>query len=553
MLKEIRCDKFKSNGHPRGPIQFKKGLNIILGGGTGVNSIGKSTMLLIVDFAFGGDTYTKSDAVKQLGNHSIGFTFSFNNKDYSFVRSTEDSGHILSVDNQGKPINEYTLNEYTDWLCRKYHMDLPGLQFRNTISRFFRVYGKNNYDEFHPLQYTGHNESQEKAIRVLVALYEKYAEIEAFEQQLKKADDKITAFIKVRKYQFIPSAVDGIKKYGENVEAITDLKNKKLKLEENTMQVINEEEIKRAEENHELRTAIQDVQRTLRKKESDLHLMNLNLEQGVYPTEAEVHKLNEFFPEADIKKICEIEKFHNKIQVILAEELVEGKAQIEDEIHRIKEQLQNLQKEAESLKPSKAFSQEFLDTYTELDRKIHKLEDENEAFDTRNRLQEEKKKAADRLKNQTQSVLRSIENQINNRMTAISDTISQEQDEPPQLVIKGYNSHTFEIPRDTGTGSNFKGMLIYDLATLQNTVLPAMAHDSLLFVNISYDTVFEILRLYEREKDKQIFIAFDRADSYNEETQDIVERNVVLRLNDDKEALFGWKWSRKDNNENSVQ
>lgn len=48
MLKEISCELFKANGELRKSIIFHKGLNIIFGGRTGVNSIGKSTMLLIV-------------------------------------------------------------------------------------------------------------------------------------------------------------------------------------------------------------------------------------------------------------------------------------------------------------------------------------------------------------------------------------------------------------------------------------------------------------------------------------------------------------------------
>ena len=43
------------------------------------------------------------------------------------------------------------------------------------------------------------------------------------------------------------------------------------------------------------------------------------------------------------------------------------------------------------------------------------------------------------------------------------------------------------MPGDTGTGSNFKGMLVFDLAILQNTALLELAHDSLLFKGNGYD------------------------------------------------------------------
>lgn len=61
VLKQIYCDKFQINGKPRGPINFKEGLNVVLGGESGTNSIGKSTFLMILDFVFGGKDYVKKD------------------------------------------------------------------------------------------------------------------------------------------------------------------------------------------------------------------------------------------------------------------------------------------------------------------------------------------------------------------------------------------------------------------------------------------------------------------------------------------------------------
>lgn len=49
MLVEIRCDKFKKK-----VITFHKGLNVVLGDNKGTNSIGKSTLLMVIDFIFGG-------------------------------------------------------------------------------------------------------------------------------------------------------------------------------------------------------------------------------------------------------------------------------------------------------------------------------------------------------------------------------------------------------------------------------------------------------------------------------------------------------------------
>ena len=54
----------------------------MLGKNDGAMSIGKSSTLLAIDFVFGGDTYIKSDGVRQEGDHTIYFTFKFNGKEH---------------------------------------------------------------------------------------------------------------------------------------------------------------------------------------------------------------------------------------------------------------------------------------------------------------------------------------------------------------------------------------------------------------------------------------------------------------------------------------
>ncbi len=51
-MKKIICDIFLEK-----EITFYEGLNAIVGDDIASNSIGKSTMLMIIDFAFGGDDY----------------------------------------------------------------------------------------------------------------------------------------------------------------------------------------------------------------------------------------------------------------------------------------------------------------------------------------------------------------------------------------------------------------------------------------------------------------------------------------------------------------
>ena len=85
MLKKISCNIFLQK-----EIVFHEGLNAIVGDDIASNSIGKSTMLMIIDFVFGGDDYISKnhDVVDNLGHHDFRFIFNFDNKDYYFIRST---------------------------------------------------------------------------------------------------------------------------------------------------------------------------------------------------------------------------------------------------------------------------------------------------------------------------------------------------------------------------------------------------------------------------------------------------------------------------------
>ena len=90
MLIELRCDEFKCAEKLRPPIRFGEGLNTILGNQTADNSIGKSTLLMIIDFVFGGKDYLLkcTDVQTEVGAHTIEFAFKFGDKSHYFARNT---------------------------------------------------------------------------------------------------------------------------------------------------------------------------------------------------------------------------------------------------------------------------------------------------------------------------------------------------------------------------------------------------------------------------------------------------------------------------------
>lgn len=547
MLKQISCRLFQENGQPRGPVNFHMGLNTVLGAVKGeAGSIGKSTMMLIIDFAFGGNTYASSDAVKELDEHAIDFVFEFDGQSYHFSRTPSDPDVVLNTDGNGHVIEILKIDQFTQWLSQQYRMNKPGVQFRNTLSRFFRIYGKNNHNELKPLQTRGGDESQKDAIAILIAVFEYYETIKDFKNQLQEAEDRIMAFRGARKYEFIPSAVDGMTKYKQNVVEIAALEKEQHSLAQSDDVGVDPGEVEKANERNEIKRRLNDLRRSIKAVGDELHLLKLNIHHGAYPTDADLRSLQQFFPEANLAKIVEIEKFHTKIQAILAEELETAHAQVVARLEELQRQEAQLLSQLDAIPPSKAFTDDFLDAYTDLDRRIKKLQDQNEAFDTRDRLQNEKREANERYQKQLESVLQWIEIQINSQMEAINEEVTGGEYNAPRLTLNAFNRYKFETPRDTGTGTNHRGMVIYDLAVAQSTVLPAIAHDSIMFDSMSSPDKSNLIRVYNDQIEKQIFISIDKISECTEEAKTIIDRTMVLKLDNNEHALFGEKWSKKE-------
>ena len=543
MLKEISCHKFKTKKHPSESIYFHPGLNVVLGSEDGANSIGKSTMLLIIDFAFGGSSYVNSDAVTELGDHEIFFTFSFSNQDYRFSRNTK-TPNIIHEYTSNNVAKEKRLREYTQWLSQKYKMDYPGVSFRKTISRFFRIYKKGNIDERQPLKIT-ESENNTIAIDVLLCLFNHHDEISYYQKQFKYAQDRITAFRAAQKYDFISSTIRKQKDYEKAQLKLKELYKQKEDLAVANNSVVDTNEVKKANQINELKRSLRDARKELEQKKTDIHLVDLNLQLGVQPTDADLNALLTFFPNANIEKLTKIEEFHHKIQAILKDELLATKTKMKQELLPLQNKVDIIQARIEQIKPSMAFSDEFLTAYTKLDHEITALKNECNNFTQLKNLSKVEKDTKNSLEYQTTVLLHQIEKSINDEMAKISDFISNNKDNAPILRLLKTNSYTFETPRDSGTGTNYKGMLIYDLSILKLTPLPALAHDSLLFPNISDENLRRLLQLYASIKDKQIFIAFDRQDNLGPDISKLLNSHAVIKLGPNDETLFGIQWGKK--------
>lgn len=336
MLVEMSSSVFKEKGKVRPPIRFKKGLNVVLGKEDGENSIGKSSAMLAIDFAFGGKTYASSDGVKHMGHHVINFAFQFDGDVHHFFRSTAQSDKVFLCNEKYEFREEWELHQFTDWLKVKYHIDFPDLSFRTTLSSFFRIYGKDNTDERRPLRGI-RGQNMQKSIDMLVKLFNRYIDIEPRKQGFDEATKKLEAYRAARKYRFVPDLVGGAKQYEENVTAIRDLEMQLNTLIIGQSEKHSAEDIAKSQQKAKLMQYKLQIETDIQSAERRLKLVEMSLEYGLYPTEADLSALAEFFPDVNLRKLYEVEKYHQKLAVILDKQFAEERSAVTTQIAVLQE------------------------------------------------------------------------------------------------------------------------------------------------------------------------------------------------------------------------
>lgn len=560
MLYEIECEKFakKVNGQlvPRGRIQLRKGLNTVLGDKAAQNSIGKSTFLLVVDFCFGGDDYINPKICKakeKLHSHTINFAFKFGNRIDYFCRSTKTPSEIGICDSDYKVQRTQTLKEFKDYLLEAYGITTPSISFREMVGRFLRIYGRENYAERYPLKYG--DVKPEASIETL----EKMFNVFAFIEEYKTVYDDKSKRTKVRddatKLGEMTNVARTKKEYNANEKEIERLKAELQKLMDREDAELSQEETDNLDKASEIRGQLTVLKRRRSRLVSQLNAVKANMSGGLVPVEEDLSELSEFFPDVDVQRLSQIEHFHDKMQRILSQEMGDEIAQLQILIDAVSTEMRRLQEEQRKLGVPVTVSKKFMDRVVELQRQIDILTAKNKAYDKTAKLKIEKKDAKIQLEDVRETQLQVVETSINQEMTRLNDYIYGGERYAPTIKFgnsrSGKPTYDFWTEDDTGAGTNFKGLIIFDLALLRLTELPVIAHDSNIFKNIADLPIDKIMELYNQSK-KQIFIAFDKEDTFYDVTRDIVHSTKIIELHENGGELFGWSWAKKAAREKQI-
>jgi hypothetical protein len=512
MLVELQCDKFISNGIVRPAITFQPGLNVVRGGGAGHNSIGKSTFLMVIDFAFGGEDYADKTKVKglkdEVGPHTIKFAFEFDNIRYHFSRDTENPNVVNYCKEGYVTVESKPLTEYTAFLKEKYRIGLEGISFRSVLSGYLRIYHRDNYNEEHPLK-AFENDSPTSGIDRLLKLFDLFEPIANMKKAADEADEKKKAYKKSQKYGILPKSLTKTQ-LKQNDQRLTEPREKLSSLTEsrdkNLLQALGLDP-SLADKAYELTGRLSSPQYQRRKLRNQLRELECNMGFGNYKLVVSFDELSHFFKDADILRIEEIERFHSKIQSILGKQFDEAHAELQQRIALAEQDIAAVGNEIQQADLPKRAPKAFWEKCREIEMDIRRIEDENKNHAESEKLIAAAKSAKEALREKEKDQTQAVQTTTIEKMASLNDCVYDGTKQAPTLEIVSPSNYEFYTPKDGGTGTAYCGLLLFEISVLSLTRLPVLAHDSFLFKNIEDEALEKIMELYSREVGKQVFIA----------------------------------------------
>lgn len=562
MLYELGCDLFAEKKHgklePRPMVHFRKGLNTVLGDKQGQNSIGKSTFLLAIDFAFGGDDYldrSKNNVLDFVDSHDIKFAFKFGERIEYYRRNTTAHNVVTVCNAKYEPTDTVlTLDAYMSHIRRQYRIETAENSLRGIIGLYFRIYGRDNYNERHPLKYG--DTTDKNSITELEKLYGVYSKIKEIDDYFTEQSTRQRVRKKGTELGEIVTIATSKSQVKANLKEIDELQKELDKLTNEQDVELSKRDTERLDNAAVIKGQLAVMRRKRSRLVSRLNAIKNNIEGGQTPVSEDMAELQQFFPNVNLEQIEKIENFHHKMQTILTGEMSEEIEQLELLIRAATEEVERLENKQRELGVPTRIPKKFLERAANIQRRIDLLKQQNKGYEESKKLQRDIKDAKEQLAQTRESQLSLVESMINQEMERLNDYIYDGERYAPEIHFqstrKGNPTYTFGCRWNSGTGENYKNLIIFDLSILKTTELPVLIHDSLIFKNVADLPIDKIMHLY-MESDKQIFIAFDKKDAFSKYTSDTVYETRVLELHDNGGELFGWSWDKKSKKTNTEE
>lgn len=535
MLTKIKCSLLN-----RGEISFCEGLNVILGDDDAKNSIGKSSALMIIDFAMGGTSLLEDKAgiIKSMGHHAYIFEFNFNGVTYFFSRSTNESSIIYICTKDYQVTGEISIEEYTAKLKELYGLEHLRNSFRSLVSPFSRIWNKGALDPEQPF-FADAREAVGVAIGRLIDLFERSDDIAEEKSILDAHNERKKIISKSMSEEIIPKINKTQYKANQNIIASKMNTIEALKqgftgalsayeaLFDESLRKLQQQKNELANQRNEILTKKDRIERDL---------------LGITPRlSANIALVQEFFPNVDAKRLEQVESFHQNISKTVQKELRKDLVLYSEQISNLNVEISNLEDNIRTSLASKGTPDDLFARVFELKEFVDKASEENKFYDKKEAIKIDVFLSKKRLEDIYVSIFLDIETSLNKKLKSFNQVVYGPKRNASQLRIKSASSFSFISPEDTGTGKAYAGLVGFDLAMLSLTHLPFIIHDSVLYKNIEVPATRNIIRILASVKRKQIFLAFDEAPKFGEMAERLLRTHTVLKLSDN-ELLYNKDW-----------
>lgn len=197
------------------------------------------------------------------------------------------------------------------------------------------------------------------------------------------------------------------------------------------------------------------------------------------------------------------------------------------ELETVQADIENIEKQIADFGNEEDFTTAFLLEFSRIQGEIDRL---NALLnEDTNRKAAAAKVSADKknLKTNEKTILDNIEKSINEKLSLYSEEVFGKEIENIQFHFPTNARYELGSPLDDGTGTDYTSLILFDLAVLNLTKLPAIIHDSYLIANIRGNRLENLIKAYAGVSEKQIFLSIDETDKLNANTETIVNRDDI--------------------------
>ncbi|MDO8961852.1 MAG: DUF2326 domain-containing protein [Methylophilus sp.] len=535
MLVEINCSLFREK-----KIAFKSGLNAVIGDDNASNSIGKSTLLMVIDFVLGGNTFLKSnkDVIDELGHHEYLFQFSFEGKNIFFKRNTEFNEIVFLCDPNYQVLNQMSLEVYHSNLHDLYRLSCNSLSFRAMVGLYSRVWPKDNLEVKRPLHVVASQKATE-SIDNLIKTFDLFRGLKELSDKLKNINAEKSALTTAFNKKIISNINNTQFKKNTSLihKAEVEISHIKANLSSYAL------DLKSLVTDEVLNAKIQkdrllDIKFDL---DSKLARVKTNLERNKFVNNKTFGDLINFFPNLNTEKLEKVEDFHSSLASILKQELKASELSLMHQLAEIDIELMNLETIISASLKSVENPNYIIDKVFELANSLSKAKTENSHFESKNALQNDAKTTALELKESKTAVLDDIMERINKKLLQLTSEVYGSKGKSPTLILES-NKYEYTIFEDTGTGKAYSNLILFDLAVFHLTELPFLIHDSLLYKNVENNAVANLIRIYASYT-KQSFIAIDEINKYGEAKATLLRNKAIHLTSNNVLYIRNWKTS----------